>query len=87
MRFNTHSLCPVCYNIIPALVVAGETEYVMMQKICPEHGPTKSMVERDTGFYLFCKGNFTCLRIAMWTNLSFVCFFIDVGPVLELLYD
>jgi len=50
---STKSLCPVCYNVIPAIIKVGR--HVWMEKTCPEHGTVKSMVERDPMWYMFCR--------------------------------
>ncbi len=44
-QYETESLCPVCLSKIPAAVIteAGDT---YMQKTCPEHGTTKTVLWR-----------------------------------------
>lgn len=48
---QTTSLCPECYEIIPATIGIGAA--VVMTKICPEHGLFTSVVEPDPAFYQY----------------------------------
>jgi organic radical activating enzyme len=48
---NTMSLCPQCFEEIPATIGIDET--VVMSKICPEHGIFTSLVETDPHFYRY----------------------------------
>lgn len=50
----TESLCPICYQTIPALIY--EDNGIMMQKQCRLHGVFTSMVERDVQWYNNCIG-------------------------------
>jgi organic radical activating enzyme len=43
---NTLSLCPTCYKKIEAHITF-QSGLVIMTKVCPEHGPFTSVVEKD----------------------------------------
>lgn len=47
---STTSLCTVCYRHVPAQVFI-ENGSVYIEKICPEHGQEKYLVEPDAEFY------------------------------------
>lgn len=49
---NTISLCPVCYREIPATIYIDGV--VMMHKVCPVHGVSEGIVEKDVAFYIWC---------------------------------
>ena len=48
---STWSLCPVCMRKIPAEKVAEEGD-VYLEKTCPEHGPTRTLIWRGATRYL-----------------------------------
>lgn len=50
---HTVSLCHVCYLRIPASIYYSSGS-VWIKKICPEHGESTFMVERDAQFYNRC---------------------------------
>lgn len=47
----THSVCPACRRLVPAKVIGEEGE-VFFEKLCPEHGLSRSFVRRDVEEYL-----------------------------------
>jgi len=47
---NTTSLCEHCYRHVPATTFERDGS-VWMEKICPKHGTSEYMIERDAGFY------------------------------------
>lgn len=47
---NTISLCPECYQSVPATVYDRDGKAVMV-KTCPEHGTTECIIESDVEFY------------------------------------
>jgi uncharacterized radical SAM superfamily Fe-S cluster-containing enzyme len=47
----TTSLCPVCYEVIPAVIAA--VDCVVMTKNCPKHGTFSAIVEPDSKFYQY----------------------------------
>ncbi|HHT9144698.1 MAG TPA: radical SAM protein [Candidatus Wunengus sp. YC61] len=50
----TSSICPVCYEVIPAAIVPHEGMAVMV-KSCPIHGEFKGIVERDIKWFDLCQ--------------------------------
>ena len=50
----TQSLCPECYDIIPALVMVVEGK-VWMSKRCVDHGYFTAMVESNPFWYYLCE--------------------------------
>jgi organic radical activating enzyme len=66
---HTVSLCPTCYREIPAeiYIVPGG---VRMGKVCPEHGPSDGLVEKDPVFY-------TLVR-SMDSPFIYAGYFVDV---------
>jgi len=50
----TTSLCPTCHAVIPAAIYLTHSA-VWMHKICPEHGATTAMVERDPAYWQYCR--------------------------------
>jgi len=55
IEVNTKSLCPVCYDVIPATILSLDN--VWMRKHCQEHGGFVSMVERDPSWFWYCRQN------------------------------
>ena len=51
---ETISFCSTCYKRIPAKLYIEKNGSVTIKKRCPEHGKTKSMVERNSEYYLQC---------------------------------
>ena len=47
---RTHSLCPVCYRHIEALLFERD-DAVWITKSCPNHGQLEAVIENDAGYY------------------------------------
>ena len=52
---NTTTRCPLCHRPLPGQVVRNENR-VMMQRICPEHGPSETVLASDARFYWLSQG-------------------------------
>lgn len=46
----THSLCPVCYRLLPATIFEKENR-LYIRKICPDHGEFEDLYYGDSGLY------------------------------------
>jgi len=46
----THSPCPVCYRLLPAVIFEKE-DRLYIRKICPEHGEFEDLYYGDVGMY------------------------------------
>jgi len=46
----THSLCPVCYRLLPATIFEKEGK-LFIRKICPEHGEFEDLYYGDSSLY------------------------------------
>ena len=57
----TTSLCPECYQFIPASI-AEQGSSIWMEKKCPVHGWFRAMVERDPFWFWMCS-RFNCKNI------------------------
>jgi len=44
----THSLCPVCYRLLPATIFEKENR-LYIRKICPDHGEFEDLYYGDSG--------------------------------------
>lgn len=51
LKKMTTSVCPECYDPIPARIV-GEAGNVLMEKECQKHGKFTALVEKDMDYYL-----------------------------------
>jgi len=50
LKDKTQSLCPECYNEVPAQVIE-KNDRVYISKECPEHGKFEVMIEKDAKIY------------------------------------
>ena len=48
---QTTSLCETCWELVPAKII-GEEGRVFLQKRCPDHGVTKTLIEEDADYWL-----------------------------------
>lgn len=48
---QTTSLCETCWSLVPAKQI-GEDGKVYLQKRCPDHGVTKTLIEDDADYWL-----------------------------------
>ena len=51
LKKGTHSFCPECKDKVPAIVLI-ENSSVVMEKNCPKHGITTTIIEKDPELYL-----------------------------------
>jgi hypothetical protein len=50
---QTRSICPVCYEEIPA-IIRQEGDLMVMRKYCERHKQFDAVVEKDVAFYNYC---------------------------------